>query len=643
MSKKSAPANDASGLAALLSAAAGRHQAGDFKAAALQYATILKQAPDHPETLYLSGALDYQTGAVDDALRKLERSLAVRPGYLPAIEMLGGAATKAGKFELAARHFEVAARKAPSPEAHYRHGHALFFAGQYEKAATALRQALALNSKYGDALYLLATTLRTQGKLAEAAPVYAQTIAIQPQNARALDEYGGVLFDLDQAAAAESILRRAIVAAPELANPYTNLGRLYQANLAHAEEAVALHDQAIARSPDYAEAHNNRGVALFTLSRFEEAIASFHRAIALKPTMAETHNNLGNTLMRVGNITGAATHYRQATNLKPDYAEAHFNNALPLLTNGNLAEGWDEFEWRWKCRDFKCPRRDFSQPQWQGEDIGDGTLLIWGEQGLGDEVLYSSMVGDLLERGLTVMWECAPRLVPITARSFPGIQVVPRAYPANPVTSDPAIRAQISTASLGRHLRRDFASFPAHRRSYFRADSERAQDYRQRLLDGHKTRVIGVSWFSKNPEVGMHKTSRLEDWAPIWKAAGDRTQFVDLQYGDTTNERASAAAAGLDLAHLAELDLFNDIDGLAALLAACDMVISVSNTTAHLAGALGIPTWVMVPGGHGQMWYWGAGQMGSMWYPTATVFKQRQLDDWDDVIGRIAQQMAATP
>ena len=643
MSKKSAPANDASGLAALLSAAAGRHQAGDFKAAALQYAAVLAQAPDHPEALYLSGALDYQTGAVDDALRKLARSLAVRPGYLPAIEMLGGAATKAGKFELAAQHFETAARKAPSPETHYRHGHALFFAGHYDKAATALRQALALNSQYGDALYLLAATLRTQGKFAEAAPVYAQLIGMQPNNARALDEYGGVLFDLERPAEAEAVLRRAIATAPDLANPYTNLGRIYQADLPRAEEAVALHDQAIARSPDYADAHNNRGVALFTLSRFEEAIASFQRAIALKPTLAETHNNLGNALMRVGDITGAATHYRQATILRPDYAEAHFNNVLPLLTTGNLAEGWDEFEWRWKCRDFKCPRRDFPQPQWQGEDIGNGTLLIWGEQGLGDEVLYSSMVSDLLDRGITVMWECAPRLVPIVARSFPGIQVVPRTYPNNPATSDPAIRAQISTASLGRYLRRDFANFPAHRRSYFRADSARTQDYRQCLLGGRKDRLIGVSWFSKNPEVGMHKTSRLEDWTPIWKAAGDRTQFVDLQYGDTTEERTAAATAGLDLAHLADLDLFNDIDGLAALLAACDMIISVSNTTAHLAGALGVPTWVMVPGGHGQMWYWGAGQMGSMWYPTAMVFKQLQLDDWDEVIGRIARQMAETP
>jgi ADP-heptose:LPS heptosyltransferase len=141
----------------------------------------------------------------------------------------------------------------------------------------------------------------------------------------------------------------------------------------------------------------------------------------------------------------------------------------------------------------------------------------------------------------------------------------------------------------------------------------------------------------------MHKTSRLERWAPIWSAAGADAQFVDLQYGDTAAERAAAEAMGLNLAHLPDVDLFNDIDGLAALLAACDLVISVSNTTAHLSGALGVPTWVMVPGGHGQMWYWGAGDMGSLWYPSATVFRQHKLDDWDDVIGRIARQLAEAP
>ncbi len=632
------------GLAALLGAAVSRHQAGDLKAAAAQYGVVLAQSPDHPEALYLSGALDHQTGAVDEALRKLEHSLAVRPGYLPAVEMLGAVALKAGKFDLAARCFETAAgQKATDLEAHTRHGHALFLAGQHDEAATALRRALALNPQYGDAAYLLATTLRTQGALPEAAAAYVQSIAIQPDNARALDEYAGVLFDLGQIAEAEIMSRRAIAAAPDLANPYTNLGRIYQTDLARAEEALALHDQAIARRANYADAHNNRGVALFTLSRFEDAIASFRHALALKPTLAEAHNNLGNVLMKVGDTLNAAAHYTQATILKPDYAEAHFNNALPLLTNGDLAEGWKEFEWRWQCRDFKYPRTTFPHPQWQGEALGEGKLLLWGEQGLGDEVLYSSMVGDLLDRGITVIWECATRLMPLVQRAFPGVQAVPRGAPTHPATLDPAIRAQISIASLGQYLRRDFASFPASRCSYFRADDARAQDYRQRLLGENKTRLIGVSWFSKNPEFGMHKTSRLEDWTPIWKAAGENTQFVDLQYGNTTAERAAAAAAGLNLAHLPDLDLFSDIDGLASLLAACDMVITVSNTTAHLAGALGIPTWVMIPAGHGQMWYWGAGQMGSMWYPSATVFKQQRLDDWDEVIGRIARQLADSP
>ncbi len=642
MSRNAVPTNDV-GVAALLSAAAGRHQAGDLKAAEAQYRVILTQSPDHPEALYLSGALALQSGAVDEAIERLERSLAVRPGHLPATEMLGAAAAQSGNFAQAAQCFEkVAAKKLASPEAHYNLGHAHFKLNSYDKSAAALRQALALRPHYDDALYLFAATLRLDRQLAAAAEAYAQLTERQPRNGRALDEYGGVLFDLGRIPEADAVIRQAIATAPDMFNPYTNLGRLYQTDLARADESLALHDQAIARNPRYADAHNNRGIALYTLSRFEEAIVSFDTAIAIKPTMAETYNNLGNARYNIGDVPGAVSSYQQAVTLNPDYAEAHWNKALALLTQGDLAAGWREYEWRWKCRDFKFPPRGFSQPQWQGGDLRGGTLLVWGEQGVGDEVLYSSMVGDLVDRGISVMWESDPRLVPLVRRSYPGARAIGRVTPPDPATRDPLIRAQISTASLGQHLRRDAGDFPTNRRGYLKADDARAQAYRKQLLGADKTRLIGVSWISKNPDFGAHKTSRLEDWAPIWQAAGGASRFIDLQYGDTAVERA---AANLDLTHLNDLDLFNDIDGLAALIAACDLVITVSNTTAHLAGALGIPVWVMVPGGNGKLWYWGAERAGapqprSPWYPSAAIFKQTVLNAWDEVVARIAQKLA---
>ncbi len=638
MSGKTTP-NDTTAVAALLRAAAGRHQAGDFAAAGAQYRAVLAQAPDHPEALYLSGALAMQTGAGAEAVTKLERSLAFRPNYLPAIEALGAAFAALGDFEKSVGCFEhAAAEKADSPEAHYNLGHSLFRLGRYTKAVAAFRQAIALKPAYDDAGYLLAVALRLDQKFPAAAVAYAKLIERQPRNARALDEYGGVLVELGRIPEAEAVIRRAIAAAPNMANPYTNLGRLYNTDVARAADCLALHDQALARNPNYAEAHNNRGVALYTLSRFDEAVASFGTAIALKPALAEAYNNLGNAKIKIGDAAAAVSQYQEAIARNPDYAEAHWNKALALLTLGDLAAGWSEYDWRWQCRDFTFPPRGFTQPRWQGGALGDGTLLVWGEQGVGDEVLYASMVGDLVERGVALLWESDPRLVPLLRRSYPGVVAIGRTTPPDPATAEAQVSAQISTASLGQYLRRDAGAFPA-RRNYLKADETRAGAYRARALGADKTRLIGVSWISKNPDFGVHKTSRLEDWAPIWRAGGAASRFIDLQYGDTAAERT---AAGLDLAHLDDLDLFNDLDGLAALIAACDLVITVSNTTAHLAGALGVPVWVMVPSGNGKLWYWGAETAGSLWYPSASVFKHSSINAWDEVIDRVAQKLETT-
>ncbi|MBY0511395.1 MAG: tetratricopeptide repeat protein [Rhodospirillaceae bacterium] len=588
-----------------MSAAISHHQAGDLKSAAAQYRAVLAIAPDHAEALYLAGDVDRQAGSADEALRKLEKSLALRPNHLPALEMLGAVAVQAGKFGQAADSFGTAAALRATPDAHYNHGFALFKGQRYDAAVAAFRAALALKADFAQAHYLMAASLRLLGRLEEAAAAYERVIALRPQHAHAMDEYGGVLFDLGLVTEAETVLRRAIAVAPDMANPYTNLGRIYHHSCAvdAASIALELHDQAIARAPANAEAHNNRAVALQMLGRTSEALASYEKAIALKPA----------------------------------YAEAHRNKGLASLMLQRWSDGWTENEWRYKCRQFPSSPRGFSQPVWDGTPP-IGTLLVWGEQGIGDEILYGSMVGDLVEQGYSIAWEMDDRLRPLVTRSFPRVQAIARRTPPAPATSAPSIAAQISTASLGQYLRTAPGAFPANPRRYLRADEARTAVYRDRLTRGGKTRVIGISWTSANPRFGAHKSSPLELWRPLWNAADSATRFVDLQYGDTATERART---GLDLTHCDDVDVFADMDGLAALIAACDGVVSVSNTTAHLACALGVPTAVIVPFGNGQLWYWGNDGAHTPWYPSARVFRQHEAGHWEDVLAAVAKEFVA--
>ena len=305
--------------------------------------------------------------------------------------------------------------------------------------------------------------------------------------------------------------------------------------------------------------------------------------------------------------------------------------------SGDFAAGWKAYESRWHCDLPGFDVRASGFPEWRGED-GEGAVLVWGEQGLGDKVLYSSMIPDLMALGHKVVMETDERLIGLLERSFPGVRAVPKRNPPDEATQRSDIRWQSALASLGRWLRPDLASFP-QRVSYLVADESRKNRYRAHLAaTGIASPVVGISWISQNPNIGLHKTLDLKQWTPILQIPNVR--FVNLQYGDTALERAEVEARlGVRIEQIPDLNLYDDIDGVAALAASCDMVISVSNTTAHLAAALGKPTWVLVPASVGNLWYWMRGTSQTPWYPTATIFRQPKIGQWSSVIIEIEKRL----
>jgi len=245
------------------------------------------------------------------------------------------------------------------------------------------------------------------------------------------------------------------------------------------------------------------------------------------------------------------------------------------------------------------------------------------------------MLPDVIARTPSVVFEVEPRLAPLFARSFPSVKVIA----CQPELHGGKVDAQEPLASLGRYLRRSFEDFPRREHGYLVADAARAQALRQRLAgDGRK--VIGLSWVSKAPVGGASKSARLADFEALLRLPGCR--FVDLQYGDTSEERAALARdLGVVVERLGEIDNTNDLDGLAALMSACDAVVTVSNTTAHLAGALGRPTFVMVPHGHARIWYWFHDRNPSPWYPRVEVRRQQSGQAWADVVAAVAGEVSA--
>ena len=245
------------------------------------------------------------------------------------------------------------------------------------------------------------------------------------------------------------------------------------------------------------------------------------------------------------------------------------------------------------------------------------------------------MVPELAGRAGSVLLQVEPRLVGLFARSFPAARVVGLDHTLHAEPVD----AQVPFGSLGMYFRTGWDAFPRRERGYLQADAARTAQLRERLKQDDRA-AVGLSWVSHNPRSGKSKSARLSDFASILGLANCR--FVDLQYGDTRAERQTVERElGVQVERLEDVDNTNDIDGLAALIAACDVVVSVSNTTAHLAGALGTPTWTLVPHGHARFWYWFKEGDMSPWYPRVRVRRQANDQPWRDLVDTCVDEIAS--
>ena len=429
------------------------------------------------------------------------------------------------------------------------------------------------------------------GRLIEAEQIYKQVLAIDPANADCLHLLGMVAFQSGRRAEAVELIR----------------------------EAISIHKTG-------ASYHSNLGNVLQTQGRLDEAEASFRQALELKPELAEVHLNLGHILKAQGHVDSSLACYRQALSLKPELAEARLAESTTLLLKGDFAAGWKQFESRWHTKDCDTPLRTFPQPPWRGESL-PGRLLIWGEQGVGDEIMFAGLVPDAVRAGHRCVLDCDPRLKPLFARSFPGVQVISGYDPARDLELD--IAAHLSSGSLPGFFRTGNESFAGTTSPYLFADPAKREWFRSSYDDGRL--LVGLAWHTRNPKSGKNRSIDLSLFAPFFSLPAIR--WVSLQYGDHNELQAMAVAAGVPLLIDREVNQLADIDGFAAQVSAMDLVITIDNSTAHLAAALGVPTWVLLP--FAPDWRWLLSSDSSPWYPPMQLFRQPTIGDWQSVLQQV--------
>ncbi|MCB2106877.1 MAG: tetratricopeptide repeat protein, partial [Rhodobacteraceae bacterium] len=572
------------------------------------------------------------------AITHLEKCLEQDADNLPALDSLAVALSATNNH---ARAIEilgpVRAAMPDSAQLAYRLGIARYQSGDLTGASRDLEDACRRDPANGRAKYFLAASLRGQGNWLESEKWYREALAHEPGSVPIQNDLASILIELKRFDDAEKILRTALTMDPGSADVHTNLGRLLLTMGHRANEALAHHDKAIASRPDYAAAHNNRGAALYVLNRLKDAEASCRRAIELKPAFPDAYLNLGNVLLYRSDYDGAASSLRTAIAQRHgDFPEAQYMLGQVLLAQGKFEGAWPNFDARWRCPSPGTADGGLGLPRMTRIAPQDGPVYVWAEQGLGDEILYGSMVPDLLTRGMEVILECSARLIPLWRRSYPNLNLVERgARSDNRQILDKA-KCQIPIGSLGAFVRGSAADFPVQT-GFLRSDQARRNAFRKSMGTESKL-TVGLSWLSANPKIGRFKSVPLEMLCAALPM--DSVCPINLQYGDTEGERrALAGKSGIELVTLPDLNLQDDMDALASAISACDVVISVSNVTAHLAGALGVPMWILVPMGSGRFWYWGAGGPDTPWYRTAHVFHQSSAGSWSRPLEQVAREM----
>ena len=571
-------------------------------------------------------------GQIPIAIENLRTVLRDHPKQGDALGLLGMAYAQQGKLSEAIPLLQQAHQVLPrDPTIIGNLALALELTGDLEQAVALNKKAIRLQPGNIDLLSNLGDTLRQIGKLEEAESFLRQAITLDPSSVKTWNNMGILLQTRRDYPKAEQALRKGLSLLPNNPSTLNNLAGVLHKQDCY-PEAIELLKQALQLQANYQQAWSNLAAAYTMNYQYKEAEQAILQAIELNKDDAASWSNYGKLKHELGEFTEANNCYKRSLELSPDNYETVWHKSLTSLINGDYETGWSEY-----MAGLSTGDRDpliLNAPIWKNEPLTNKTLFVAAEQGLGDEIMFATCLPDLQETSGNVIYECDPRLRPLFQRSFPLIEFIQRTADSNRNTKTDY---QIPSGSIPSFFRKNEDEFP-NRQHFLIADTDRIKYWKSRydaLGGGLK---IGISWRGGTRVDPLKRSIPLESWRPILETP--HCHFIDVQYGDTQVERNTVQNNfGIPIQRFNECDPILEQDDFAAQLCALDLVISVSNATVHLSGALGLPTWSLLP--FVPSWRWGAQGNNTSWYPSIALYRQEKMNDWQSVIKNVSVQLSA--
>lgn len=649
----------------------GLHQRGQLAQAKTAYEQVLKIQPKHFDALHMLGVIAAQSKSPTLAVDFFGKALEITSNHPEANFNCGNAFREVHKMEEAIICYERAIKVNPKfAEAYLNRGLSLEELMRLDEAVESYNVAIEINPRYAQAYFNRGNALQKLKRLEDALANYERSIEINPEFAEAYCRRAHVQHDLQKMDAAVTSYELAITIYPDFYEAHFNKG-LVLLDLLRFEDAAVSFQLAIKFKPKYSEAYVNCGNALKQLNRFEDALDCYNKAIEINPQLAEAYSNRGEVLRKLNKMDAALSDFSKALQInpfyadaynnranllkdlkqfeealkdydraiafKPEYAEAHFNKSLIYLTKMEFIQGWLLYEWRWIQDQIKFERfkKDFKNSVWRGEEnLKNQTILIYAEQGVGDQILHSSMLRDISSIFKNIKVLIDDRLISLFKRSFPQIEFLSLDTNIKNIKFD----LYVSMGDLGKYFRKSVSDFDELNKNYLLADKIYSNEIKKSLLNNKKL-LCGIAWNSKNEKIGTSKSIQLNELLPILRI--NDCAFVSLQYGVPDqdlyefNQKEHVNIQSYD-----SIDNFNNLDGHSALIEACDFVVSVSNTTAHMAGALGKETFLLYPLGEGAIWYWSnLLNNKNLWYPSVKINEQIKIGSWVEPVEEVKAEI----
>lgn len=581
--------------------------------AQIEIADFFRQALKHLES-----------GNLDQAKNLFSELLLIEPENADIIHALGIMACQNRDFHEAIPLLKKAVQiESKRPEFYNNLGNAFKMAGLFSDAVEAFCSALELCPE-SSAIHLNLAKALTENGSKDEADIHYQYAALLPEKP-IIAHYQAALawLKVDRNREAIKCFEHLLRLQPDCPESYSNLGTAHFKS-GNFELAIANFRQALELQPDNPEAHYNWGAALQSQGHVDLAISMFQSTLEKSPEHINALKNLAKALREKRNINASLSYYRRALVLQPDDPELHSSYSLTLLLNGEFSEGWKAYEWRLKsiANPYKH-KRNYAQHRWHGENLKNKTLFVYAEQGLGDTLQFSRYIPVLSSMGFgKIIFECQLPLKRLMSTCFGDISDIVEFGETLPVFD-----VHCPLMSLPFEFCTTLDTIP-NKMPYLWVDEKLAQEW-QKQLGKPNTLRVGLTW-AGNPSLAGDK-QRSFDFSllsPLLKLAG--IQFFSLQKGDASQQSENIIDYSQTL---------NDFADTAALISQLDLVISVDTSVAHLAGAMGIPVWLLSR--FEGDWRWLLNREDTPWYPSMLIFRQEQPGDWQAVIKRVTVRLSA--